>query len=225
MKNYDWTKEKVEPAVKKNQCYSDVLRELGVPVRGRNSDTLKRKIKEYNLDMSHFTFTSKNKGESQKTPVEQYLVKGSKIKTYNLKQKLLSSGLKENKCEICGCTTWLDKPIICQLHHIDGDESNNELSNLQMLCPNCHSQTDNYCGQANKKEKKKYYCSQCGRQIKTNAKLCPVCSAKNRKRQDWDSEIENIKKYILEGKNNTKIGEIYNVSEATIRKYRKKFNI
>ena len=50
-----------------------------------------------------------------------------------------------------------------------------------MLCPNCHSQTDNYCGQANKKEKEKYYCSQCGRQIKTNAKLCPVCSAKNRK--------------------------------------------
>lgn len=73
---------------------------------------------------------------------------------------------------------------MCQLHHIDGDETNNELSNLQMLCPNCHSQTDNYCGQANKKEKKKYHCSQCGREIKTNTKLCPICAAKNRKKLD-----------------------------------------
>lgn len=80
------------------------MRELNVPVRGRNADTLKRKIKEYNLDISHFTFTSKTKGLSQKTPVDQYLVKGSMIKTYRLKLKLLESGLKENKCEICGCT-------------------------------------------------------------------------------------------------------------------------
>lgn len=225
MKVYDWSKEKVESVVKNNYCYSDVLRELGVSVRGRNSDTLKKKIEEYNLDISHFTFVSKNKGISQKTPVEQYLVKGSNIKTYKLKLKLLNSGLKENKCEICGCVEWNGKPIICQLHHIDGDETNNELSNLQMLCPNCHSQTENYCGQANKKEKEKHYCSQCGRQIKTNAKLCPICSAKNRRIIDWESKINDIKTYISEGKNNCDIAKIYNVSEATIRKYRKKFNI
>lgn len=29
-----------------------------------------------------------------------------------------------------------------------------------MLCPNCHSQTDNYCGQANKAAK--YFCELCG---------------------------------------------------------------
>ena len=225
MKLYDWSKEKLEVAVKNNQCYADVLRELGIPVRGRNSDTLKRKIEKYNLDTSHFTFVSKVKGVSKKVPIEQCLIKGSTIKTYKLKLKLLESGLKENKCEICGCTEWLGKPIVCQLHHIDGDETNNELTNLQMLCPNCHSQTDNYCGQANKTEKKKYYCSECGREIKTNAKLCPICAAKHRKRYNWELEINNIKEYLTSGMNNCDIGKIYNVSEATIRKYRKKFNI
>lgn len=36
--------------------------------------------------------------------------------------------------------------IPLEVHHVDGDRLNNELSNLQLLCPNCHAQTDNYCG-------------------------------------------------------------------------------
>ena len=28
-----------------------------------------------------------------------------------------------------------------ELHHIDGDRTNHKLDNLQILCPNCHSQT------------------------------------------------------------------------------------
>lgn len=57
---------------------------------------------------------------------------------------LVKNGYKENKCEICGITEWLGKPISFELHHIDGDRQNNKLSNLKMLCPNCHAQTDNY---------------------------------------------------------------------------------
>lgn len=29
---------------------------------------------------------------------------------------------------------------------LDGDRFNNELINLQILCPNCHALTDNYSG-------------------------------------------------------------------------------
>ena len=35
---------------------------------------------------------------------------------------------------------------VLELHHIDGNHSNNELSNLTLLCPNCHALTDNYRG-------------------------------------------------------------------------------
>lgn len=47
-------------------------------------------------------------------------------------------------CETCGYTEWRGQPISLELHHIDGDYRNNKFDNLQLLCPNCHSQTDNY---------------------------------------------------------------------------------
>jgi len=69
------------------------------------------------------------------------------------KSRLLTYGLKKNICEKCGINGdkgWLNQDITIELHHIDGCRSNNQLSNLKMLCPNCHSQTDNY---RNKKRK------------------------------------------------------------------------
>lgn len=50
------------------------------------------------------------------------------------------------KCEICNLTKWNNEDIPLELHHIDGDGLNNIKENLQLLCPNCHAQTDNFCG-------------------------------------------------------------------------------
>ena len=55
-----------------------------------------------------------------------------------------------HKCECCGLSNWLNNPITLELHHIDGDKLNFTKNNLQLLCPNCHSCTDNY-GAKNKK--------------------------------------------------------------------------
>ena len=60
--------------------------------------------------------------------------------------------LRGRKCECCHNTLWLNQPINLQVHHIDGDRTNNELNNLQLLCLNCHSYTDNF-GSKNKKRK------------------------------------------------------------------------
>ncbi len=57
---------------------------------------------------------------------------------------LVQCGYKEYKCECCGISDWNGKSISLQLHHINGNSRDNSLSNLQILCPNCHSQTDNY---------------------------------------------------------------------------------
>jgi len=68
-------------------------------------------------------------------------------KTGKLKKLLFDSGLKQHICEECGATeTWNGKPLTLQLHHIDGNSGNNDPSNAQILCPNCHSQTDNFRG-------------------------------------------------------------------------------
>lgn len=51
---------------------------------------------------------------------------------------------RHNLCEVCGIGNWLSEPITLELHHINGDGGNNKRYNLQLLCPNCHSQTADY---------------------------------------------------------------------------------
>ena len=72
--------------------------------------------------------------------------------TSHLHNRLLKEGIKEHKCECCGNTEWMGHKIVLELHHIDGDHNNNKLENLQFLCPNCHSITDNF-----KSKKMKHY--------------------------------------------------------------------
>lgn len=59
--------------------------------------------------------------------------------------------LRGRKCEKCGLEVWLDNPITLEIHHKDGDRSNNTLENLMLLCPNCHSYTPNWRGRGRKK--------------------------------------------------------------------------
>ena len=170
---YNWSKENIEYVIGYCDSFSDVLRELNIPVQGNNTNTLKNKLIQYGIDYSHFTFGNKKKKENKYISVNNYLHKNSTIKSAKLKIKLLKEGLKENKCEMCGITEWNGKPIVCQLHHIDGDNTNNSIENLQMLCPNCHSQTENYCGLANKSNSKT--CPICGKKMSRNGNVCVQC--------------------------------------------------
>lgn len=48
-------------------------------------------------------------------------------------------------CAVCGQQpTWNNKPLVLQLDHIDGDSDNNALTNIRLICPNCHTQTDTF---------------------------------------------------------------------------------
>ena len=66
--------------------------------------------------------------------------------TIKLKKRLLKEKIFENKCAECGLEQWNGQDIQMHLDHIDGNCHNHSLENLRMLCPNCHSQTDTYCG-------------------------------------------------------------------------------
>lgn len=147
-----WTDEQFINAVKTSLSYAQVIRKLGLKVAGSNYDTVKRKIKELNLDISHMTNQGWNVGKRFRIivparPIEEILVKDSTfISSNNLKKRLLKENIKEYKCECCGNTIWLNQKIPLELHHINGNKHDNRIENLQLLCPNCHALTDNYRG-------------------------------------------------------------------------------
>lgn len=80
-------------------------------------------------------------------PLIEYLNEPSEtIKTSTVHKKLLREGYKKHECEKCMRTTWMGEPIPLELHHIDGNRRNNSITNLVLICPNCHAQTDSYRG-------------------------------------------------------------------------------
>jgi hypothetical protein len=64
----------------------------------------------------------------------------------HLKLRLIAAGLLENVCAECGMDTWRGAALSLCLHHVNGDGKDNRLENLMLLCPNCHSQTENFAG-------------------------------------------------------------------------------
>ena len=80
----------------------------------------------------------------QGMPVEELLV-GPRARTH-VKTRLIRAGLLEPRCAECGIDSWRGEPLSLCLHHVNGDPADNRLENLQLVCPNCHSQTENFAG-------------------------------------------------------------------------------
>lgn len=137
-------KEFLEITIKECKTKADFCRALDKKPTGGNYRTIDNIIKEYNLDISHFKSEPWNKNIRYKNPIkslDEILVENSShLNTNSLKLRLIKNGLKEYKCELCG-----NKEIV-ELHHINGNPTDNRIENLQLLCPNCHSKTNNYRG-------------------------------------------------------------------------------
>jgi len=147
MKRIKYTKELLEENVKDCYSFAELCRRLGLKPEGSNPKTLRKKMDKFGVDYSHFTGKAWNKNPENPVYRGKYLPKlceHSSLSSANVKELVYRLGLKENKCEICGVTEWLGNPIVCELHHINGDSTDNRIENLQILCPNCHSQTDNF---------------------------------------------------------------------------------
>ena len=149
--NIKYTYELLSSLCAESTTVAQVVRKLGLaPLGGANSH-VKRRIEKFGIDTSHFVGQAWNKGrrfEKRQRSPENVLVKTTnslnKEKANVLRRSLISIG-REHVCEQCSQPDiWQGKPLVLQIDHKDGDWSNNVPENLQFLCPNCHSQTENF---------------------------------------------------------------------------------
>ena len=149
-----YTKEHLTELVNNSKSMWEVVTKTGMSKQQGNYTYLSRIITRFEIDKTHFE--DQRKGQNRiSLPLEDYLVKG-KYLTLNgnkLKAKLYKANLKTPFCEICGQgDMWRGIKISLILDHKDGDRDNNELENLQIVCPNCNATLPTHCGK-NRKNK------------------------------------------------------------------------
>ena len=146
MKLHKYTEKQLRDAIHSNTSMRQVLQQLNVAAYGGNYDVLRKSIKHFQLDTSHFTGQAWNKGKTldPKHPIEKYLNNEIPIQSYKLKNRLLKEKVFDYACSNCKLSEWRDVPIPLELDHINGDNKNNKLTNLRLLCPNCHALTPTY---------------------------------------------------------------------------------
>ena len=128
---------------------------LGIESIGGNTYREIKKIAQENNITLIFNHKAKIvTGKKENIQISDLLIDGSNIKSNALKEKLIECGYKERKCECCGRSEWNGKSIPLELHHINGKHDDNRIDNIQILCRNCHGQTDNFCGRNTKKKRK-----------------------------------------------------------------------
>lgn len=158
-------------AVKTSKSHTQLMSKINVAGGGNRWRLINERIEKLNLDIQHFIKAGENfKGNPQPwrklIPLENMLIKNSTYSNDMIKRRLLSADLLKYRCGICLLDNWNNKSIVLQLDHINGDNRDNRLENLRLLCPNCHSQTSTYCTGAVKENiinevDKTKYCKGC----------------------------------------------------------------
>lgn len=165
-----YNKEDIIKYAKEVYSIAGLLKALGLKPAGGSYSTIKKYLQLYDVDTSHWTGQGWNKEQRQKDWSEY-------TRNSFLKNNLINE--KGHKCENCKNTKWNGKDIALELHHIDGDNTNNEYENLQLLCCNCHAQTPNWRRWTRKgklKSKRKINrCNVCNTEVYKTSEKCKKC--------------------------------------------------
>lgn len=221
----NYTKEELESIIASSFSYAEVLSRLGYSTKsGNNNKTLKNRIEYYNISTSHFTY---KKPKTDWTH-EEIFCENSKVSQNKLRKTVKDEEIFPYKCAICGLEPfWNEKPLVLTLDHKNGNNKDNRIENLQWICPNCDRQSDTY-GYKNKKDLQKgtilFYINdetsndnnmQRSTKQKKNIKLTDIYKPKR----------EELKLKLWELKNYTQVGNYYNVSPTTIRRWCREYDL
>ena len=169
----NFTDEELKLIVSQVYSFHSLQEKLGYSSKSGSVPTsLKRMMEEKNIDFSHFKGQAWNKQIIENSDTNDF---GVSNKT-TIRKMLLKE--REYKCEKCGNSIWLNEKIPLQVHHIDGNTNNNTRNNLQLLCPNCHALTENWCHK-NIKNRKKVSDEQFLEALLNTSSICAACRVLN----------------------------------------------
>jgi hypothetical protein len=219
-KNY--TDQEIINAAKESISCAQLLCKLNLKPVGGNYATIKRKLAKLDIDCSHWTGQGWNKDKKLKNWKDYTNTNSSK------KHLIKELG---HKCEKCLISIWYDKPIPLEVHHINGDRTNNSLENLQLLCPNCHACTENWRGRKNNTQE----IENIG--IKNDRKICKIKSEKRKFLNVKQSKTQYISKTkitwpnkeelenMIKNQSMSSIAKLLGVSDNAVKSRAKKYGI
>jgi Zn finger protein HypA/HybF involved in hydrogenase expression len=142
--------EEFKEAIESSSFMSEILEKLGY---SRQSGSSAKKVKERalrdDISLDHiltYRQSDKRVHYTYNHSLDDILVENSKYTNNSrLKIRLIREKMLKNECYECGLPPfWNGKKLTLQLDHINGNNTDNRLSNLRLLCPNCHSQTETF---------------------------------------------------------------------------------
>lgn len=136
MRTYrNYTDEQIISFSKEVKSIAGLLRKLRLKPAGGNYANFKRIIQTLEINTDHWKGSAWNKNDQLKDWSEYS--KAASVKPHLIK-------CQGNKCKRCGLTQWMGVDIVLEVHHLDGNRTNNNFENLELLCCNCHSLTHNW---------------------------------------------------------------------------------
>lgn len=223
-----YTKEQVSSAIDGSDSIRQVLTNLGMSVNNGSYQSIRSLANFYHLELPKYSPSDRKNIESlvfrNKIPNDEFFVQGVTRNGNSLKKRMVEDFHIPYVCSMDGCPSpepmWDGKPLTLQLDHKDGDRFNNKLSNLRLLCPNCHSQTETYGNNKKSLAEPRYnYCS-CGKRIGKKSETCLSCVPRKEihKQNNRYPPVDELVAMIRES-SFSHVSRTIGVSDNAIRKF------